>query len=42
MGKNFIPSREASLVSWTNNFNTLVAATPTAFGLTAAQATALL
>jgi hypothetical protein len=40
MGKNFIPSREASLVSWTNNFNTLVAATPTAFGLTAAQATA--
>lgn len=37
---NFIPTREASLVAWSNNFNTLISATPTAFGLTAAQATA--
>jgi hypothetical protein len=37
---NFLPSREASLVTWSNNFSTLISATPTAFGLTAAQATA--
>ena len=36
----FLPTREANLVAWSNNFNTLISATPTAFGLTAAQATA--
>ena len=40
MGANFIPSREASLVAWSNNLSSLISATPTAFGLTAAQATA--
>ena len=37
---NFLPTREPNLVAWSNNFNTLISATPTAFGLTAAQATA--
>jgi hypothetical protein len=36
---SFLPGREASLITWSNNFNTLISATPTAFGLTAAQAT---
>ena len=36
----FLPTREANLVAWSNNFFTLISATPTAFGLTAAQATA--
>lgn len=37
---SFLPGREASLITWSNNFSTLISATPTAFGLTAAQATA--
>ena len=37
---SFLPGREASLITWSNNFSTLITATPTAFGLTAAQATA--
>ena len=37
---HFIPAREADLVAWSTNFNTLISATPTAFGLVAAQATA--
>jgi hypothetical protein len=36
---DFLPSREASLVTWANNFSTLITATPTAFGLVAGQAT---
>src|SRR4051794_31947888 len=40
MGANFIPAREAALVTWSGTFATLISATPTAFGLTAAQATA--
>ncbi len=28
MGANFIPSREASLVAFCNNFSTLIGATP--------------
>lgn len=36
---SFLPAREASLITWSNNFNTLITATPTAFGLVAAQAT---
>jgi hypothetical protein len=33
-------AREADLITWSNNFQTRIAATPTVFGLTAAQATA--
>jgi hypothetical protein len=40
MATNFIPSRGADLVNWSANFNTLIGATPTAYGLTTAQATA--
>jgi hypothetical protein len=36
----FLPSRDSALVAWSTNFNTLITATPTAFGLTAALATA--
>jgi hypothetical protein len=37
---SFIPTREASLVTWMANFGSKITSTPTAFGLTAAQATA--
>src|SRR5215472_13730287 len=37
---NFLPAREAELVTWSTNFNTKITATPTTYGLTAAQATA--
>src|ERR1700761_1470950 len=37
---NFIATREPALVAWSTNFNTQISATPTAYGLTAAQATA--
>lgn len=37
---DFLPSREADLVTWSTNFNTRVSVAPTNFGLTAAQATA--
>jgi hypothetical protein len=40
MSTPFPPSREAQLVTWSLNFKTKITATPTAFGLTAAQATA--
>jgi hypothetical protein len=40
MSRNFLPSADAQLLAWSVNFNTLIVATPTAFGLTAAQATA--
>ena len=36
---SFIPAREASLVTWANNFGSMISSTPTAFGLTSAQAT---
>jgi hypothetical protein len=36
----FPPSREAQLVTWSANFGAKITATPTAYGLTAAQATA--
>ena len=35
---NFLPTRDADLVTWSTNFSALIVATPTAFGLTAAQA----
>jgi hypothetical protein len=37
---DYLPSREADLVTWSLNFKTRITATPTAFGLVAAQATA--
>ena len=37
---DYLPQREADLVNWSTNFNTKISATPTAFGLDAAQATA--
>src|SRR3954454_6322668 len=36
--KDYFPSREAELVNWSNNFSTKISATPTAFGLSALQA----
>jgi hypothetical protein len=38
--RDFLPSREGEFVAWSTNFNTRITATPTAFGLVAAQATA--
>jgi hypothetical protein len=37
---DFIPGREADLVTWSLNLKTKITATPTAYGLTAPQATA--
>lgn len=39
MPTDFLPARDADLALWTANFNTLITATPTAFGLTSGQAT---
>ena len=40
MGRQFLPTSDAALLAWSLNFNTLITATPTAYGLTAALATA--
>ncbi|MEM9415894.1 MAG: hypothetical protein AAGA29_10520 [Planctomycetota bacterium] len=40
MGKNFIPTRESVLVTWTKSFEQTIAKQPTDFGLTVEQATA--
>lgn len=40
MSKDYIPSRDAELVGWSNNFEQIVAAAPVALGLTVAQAAA--
>ena len=40
MGADYIPTSDAGLLSWSNNFSTKITATPTAYGLTAANATA--
>jgi hypothetical protein len=37
---DYLPSREAELVTWTQTFSTLISAAPTSYGLSAAQATA--
>lgn len=37
---NFLPSREAELVTFSTNFNTRIVASPTTYGLVAGQATA--
>ncbi|HVT89962.1 MAG TPA: hypothetical protein VHD56_14000 [Tepidisphaeraceae bacterium] len=36
---DFLPSREAELVTWINTFQPLISATPTAYGLSSGQAT---
>src|SRR3954452_23681765 len=36
---DFFPAREPELRDWSNNFSAKITATPTAYGLTAAQAT---
>jgi hypothetical protein len=36
----FQPTKDADLLTWSDNFSTKITATPTAYGLTAAQATA--
>jgi hypothetical protein len=40
MPTDFIPPKDADLTTWSANFNTLITATPTAFGLVAGDATA--
>lgn len=40
MPRDFLPSKDAELLAWSANFASLTTATPTAFGLVAAQATA--
>lgn len=39
MPKDFIPSREADLVTWLSTFGSVATAAPTTFGLTAGQCT---
>ena len=38
MPRDFFPGREADIVTWTNNFATLITANAVSYGLTAAQA----
>jgi hypothetical protein len=39
--RDFIPAKDADLLAWAQNDSSRITATPTAYGLTAAQATAL-
>ena len=41
MPNSYIPSRESDLDTWLANFKTLIAATPTAYGLVTADGTAI-
>jgi hypothetical protein len=41
MSNSYIPSKDAELDAWALNFKTLIAATPTNYGLVAADATAI-
>jgi hypothetical protein len=41
MGSSYIPTRDSDLDTWALNFKTLIAATPTDYGLQAADATAI-
>jgi hypothetical protein len=38
MAKDFLPSKDADLLAWSANFNQLINAAPTTYGLTAPQA----
>ena len=40
MANSFLPDKDAALLAWSLNFSTLITATPTAYGLVAADATA--
>jgi hypothetical protein len=40
MAVSFFPRTDTALLAWSLNFSTLITATPTAYGLTSAQATA--
>jgi hypothetical protein len=40
MSRDFLPAKDADLLSWATGFSDKITATPTAFGLVAAQATA--
>ena len=40
MGQNYLPTTDADLLAWSGHFNSLINATATAYGLTAAQAAA--
>ena len=40
LSTSFLPNKDAALLAWSLNFSTKITATPTAYGLTAAQATA--
>ena len=40
MPTNFLPNKDAGLLAWATNFSTRITATPVAYGLVAAQATA--
>src|SRR3954467_1442839 len=40
MPLDFLPSREAELVTWIGTFRSLITSAPTTYGLTAGQATA--
>lgn len=41
MANDFIPSRDADFEAWFLNFKTLIAATPTSYGLVSADATVI-
>lgn len=41
MATSYIPSKDADLASWADNFNTLITAAPTTYGLIAGDATAI-
>lgn len=38
--RNFLPTKDQELLAWSVNYSSRISSTPTAFGLTAAQATA--
>ena len=38
---SYIPTRDADLVGWADNFSTLITASPTTYGLTAGDATTI-
>lgn len=41
MATSYLPTRDADLVTWANNFSTLLTASPSTYGLIAADATAV-
>ena len=41
MPADYIPTREAQIVSWADNFSTLITSTPTTYGLVAGDAVAI-